>query len=68
MIGQLKRHARLAALFGAVILIAAAAVAVPRIIQGEEPMATPTATRAAAIPQPNTQPPAVTETATFAMG
>ena len=67
MIAQLKRHTRLAALAAGGILIAAAAIAVPQLIQGEEPMATPTATREAAIPQPNAQTRAA-ETATFAMG
>lgn len=68
MIAGLKTHARLAALAAAVILVAVAAIALPQWIQGEEPMATPTATRTAAIPGIGDQTPGVTETATFAMG
>jgi anti-sigma-K factor RskA len=69
MIAWLKTHARLAAVVvAAVILVAIADAALPQWIQGEKPMATPTATREAAIPQLTTQPPAVVETATFAMG
>jgi hypothetical protein len=69
MIAGLKTHARLAAILAAsAILIAVAAIALPPLTQGEEPMATPTATRSAAIPETAVQPPAVVETATFAMG
>lgn len=69
MIAWLKANVRpLALLAAAVILVAIADAALPQWIQGEKPMATPTATREAAIPQLTTQPPAVVETATFAMG
>jgi hypothetical protein len=68
MITWLKVHSRLASLVAAAVFVVVGAAALPQLTQGEEPMATATTTSKVAIPQIDTDVPAVTETATFAMG